>query len=468
MKSNKLILILSTLVSVVSVGCSPEDNLVKYSYHSAIQGRKEFDIKDEFFYEDSMFAYLDETCFSYDLAKMAALAVDSSKNNRLEGKVVTKTEEGNIFTQLGFENTKYITLNANDYEEDKTDLTAFYISNKKFNYDGEKYQVFSVAVVGSRGPIDFVSNFDIGIDNSNYILNEGSHKEWVNRDNHKGYDVTSNRVSKKIDEYLGQYQNKDYKTIMYLCGHSRGGAISNILGKEFTDRNIKTFSYAIAAPACVSFERNNDYKNLFVISNKNDLVPYLPPQDYGFQTYGITYEFAMEDYADTWNTMCPDYEYEHSNVDAVKTFLTDVFKNRVYSYTIPSEFEDCESRAFETEAEANVEHQKFVDLYKEGTLEHVHTKVGPVTKNEDDEYEFSLTSSPAFLFDLVNSILLGKGNIVSIIIDALPFLNRYLPDFIDFAIDFIEIDLMPKILMSHLCSGYLILIKAMEDNDLAK
>lgn len=296
MKANKLLLILSTLIPLVSAGCSTDDNIIKYSYHSAIQGRETFDLEDEFYYEDSMFAYLDETEFSYDLAKMAALSVESSKNNRLEGKKVTKTEEGNIFTQLGFENTKFITLNADDYDEDKSDLTAFYISNKKFKYEGEKYQVFSVAVVGSRGAIDFVSNFDIGVDSPNYVLSENSHKEWVNRDNHKGYDVTSERTLKKIDEYLVQYQNKDYTTIMYTCGHSRGGAISNILGKEFTDRKIKTFSYAIASPTCISNERNNDYKNLFVIANKNDVVPYLPPQEYGFQTYGISYEFALEDY----------------------------------------------------------------------------------------------------------------------------------------------------------------------------
>ena len=466
MKTNKLFLILSTLIPLVSAGCSDE-NIVKYSFHSAIQGREAFDLQDEFFCEDSMFAYLDENEFSYDLAKMGALATESSKNNKLEGKVVTKTDEGNIFTQLGFEDTKFITLNADDYDEDKSDLTAFYISNKKFKYEGEKYQVFSVAVVGSRGAIDFVSNFDIGIDNSNYILDPNSHKEWVNRDNHKGYDVTSERTLKKVDEYLSQYQNKDYKTIMYTCGHSRGGAICNILGKEFTDRKIKTFSYAIAAPTCVSNERNNDYKNLFVIANKNDIVPYLPPQDYGFQTYGKTYEFALEDFEDTWNEMCPLYEYEHPNVDAVKDFLTNVFKNRIYSYTLPDTFEDCESRAFETEQEANEERQKFVDLYKEGTLEHVHSKVGPVSKNDDEEYEFSLTCSPAFIFDLLNSILLQKGNLIENILNALPFMKRYIPDFLDLAINFIEIDLMPKILMSHLCSGYLVLIKAMEDNNLA-
>mgnify|MGYP003296272479 CR=1 FL=1 len=95
----------------------------------------------------------------------------------------------------------------------------------------------------------------------------------------------------------------------------------------------------------------------------------------------------------------------------------------------------------------------------------MHTAISEVSKNEDEEYEFSLTAAPALIIDVMHSILSGKGNPMEILLNAAPFITRYTPNAIELALKILDIDLVPSIMMSHLCSGYLILIKAMEDNN---
>ena len=48
---------------------------------------------------------------------------------------------------------------------------------------------------------------------------------FLNKANHKGFDVTKNRLKAKVDAYVKQY----------VTGHSRGGALGNLLAKDLID-----------------------------------------------------------------------------------------------------------------------------------------------------------------------------------------------------------------------------------------
>ena len=265
------LLLVAALIPVMAAGCSADDpHVISYTSDCSIPGRESFELKDEFVYYDSMFAELDENKFSYDLAKMGTLAAEDSKKNKLEGEGVKKTEEGNIFTQLGFENTKEVVLNADDYDEDKADLTKFFINNKKFTFEDEKYQVFSVGIVGSRGALDFASNFDIGVDNPNYVIDENSHKDWVHRDCHKGFDVTSELVLNYLKSYVEKHKevnaNSSMKSCILFTGHSRGAAIANLLSAKVIDQisqgtgfsNFTPFAYTFAPPKTTTSANANN------------------------------------------------------------------------------------------------------------------------------------------------------------------------------------------------------------------
>jgi hypothetical protein len=95
--------------------------------------------------------------------------------------------------------------------------------------------------------------------------------------------------------------NKD-NTIIWLTGHSRGGAVSAILAAYLINEGFTIHSYNFAAPNQVEFHSTSQaslytmknptsYKGIYNIVNSEDLVPYLPmTENWGFTKYGETLE----------------------------------------------------------------------------------------------------------------------------------------------------------------------------------
>lgn len=82
---------------------------------------------------------------------------------------------------------------------------------------------------------EWSSNFDVGADTSEYYNLTGSHPDWKNKENHKGFDVTMNRVLKEYNKYAESqgFNSDSIKKTILVTGHSRGGAIANLLGAYF-------------------------------------------------------------------------------------------------------------------------------------------------------------------------------------------------------------------------------------------
>ena len=201
-------------------------------------------------------------------------------------------------TMLGLKDVKSYNIKGSDYSVDKDDVTQFVVGHKKVTYNGKTTEIIIVAVRGTNDTnAEWSSNFDVGADTTDYYNAMGkSHPDWKNKKNHKGFDVTANRVYSKLATYISTYVNSNAQTSILLTGHSRGAAIANILGQMFTDKtDYKTYAYTFATPNTTTASTAGNYKNIFNIINQDDIIPYLPLEKWGFKKYGVTKSISIKD-----------------------------------------------------------------------------------------------------------------------------------------------------------------------------
>ena len=143
-----------------------------------------------------------------------------------------------------------------------------------------------LVVRGTNGTnSEWTSNFDVGAATTQYTSLTGSHPEWTHKANHKGFDVTANRVISAVEKYLKTYSLNEGSIL--ITGHSRGAAVANLVGKYFEDKKtLKPFTYAFATPNTTTSSNVSAYKTIFNVVNRDDMVPYMPLQKWGFKKYG--------------------------------------------------------------------------------------------------------------------------------------------------------------------------------------
>lgn len=190
---------------------------------------------------------------------------------------------------------------------DSDDVSEVFIGHRLVSYNGEQREIIFLTVRGTNGTnAEWSSNFDIGADTSEYYDRTGEHPDWSNKDNHKGFDVAATRIMDAYDQYISEVTNQgtfnpSVKRSIFITGHSRGGAIANILGALFEDEpSYDSYVYTMAAPYTTTSSSYDEYKTIFNIMNTDDLVPYLPLYDWGFHKYGRTLTISVKDnYEDT-------------------------------------------------------------------------------------------------------------------------------------------------------------------------
>ena len=237
----------------------------------------------------------DNTVYSKDISKLSILmASDIYKNLYIKftsgatGGSDTSTTFGK---KIGLSDVKAYSISSADYSVDKDDITDFVVGHKKISYNGKTYEVIMVSVRGTNDTTaEWSSNFDVGADTRDYYSIMGnSHPDWKNKLNHKGFDVTANRVYDKLAAYIKSYVASNSEVSILLTGHSRGAAIANILGQMYEDNtSYKVFGYTFASPNTTTATNAGKYKSIFNVVNSDDIIPYLPLSEWGFTKYGIT------------------------------------------------------------------------------------------------------------------------------------------------------------------------------------
>ena len=108
-----------------------------------------------------------------------------------------------------------------------------------------------------------------------------------------------------ISQYVEEKLDGSLELVFWICGHSRGGAIANILGAEIGKQlGHKTFTYTLVAPNTTTAENASEYKGIFNLVNSDDFVSYLPIEAWDFGRYGKTITMSLGDnYRNEWKNL---------------------------------------------------------------------------------------------------------------------------------------------------------------------
>lgn len=189
------------------------------------------------------------------------------------------------------------------------DISEMFIGHRPVTVNGETKEVIMVSVRGTDSTIEeWSSNFDIGADTEDYW--DRDNPEWLNKENHKGFDVAANRLYNYILSYVDTNVTSNSDKVIYIVGHSRGAAISNILGARFEDSaDYETFVYTFASPATTTDPDYKSYKTIFNIINNDDMITHLPLEEWGFNRYGTQVSLSIEQEYEDKNSLNGNYKY---------------------------------------------------------------------------------------------------------------------------------------------------------------
>lgn len=223
---------------------------------------------------------------------------DNSKTNNCNS-----TSIATIMSFHGLTNVQVYKLST-DYSD--SDISEVAIGYRPVTYNGVTKNVVAVIVRGTNGTIqEWSSNFDLG-DTTKF----SNSADWTKSTNHKGFDVSANRIITKLTSYLTAKGIASADNTFWVTGHSRGAAIANIIGAKLKDQGKTSYTYTFAAPNTTTASNASTYTNIFNILNEDDFVPYLPMSKWGYKRYGKVATVSIaKNYETQWESLLGKFDY---------------------------------------------------------------------------------------------------------------------------------------------------------------
>ncbi len=350
----------------------------------------------------------DNAMYSKDLAK-ASLLLSMTSYSYIYTDSLKKGNLSNVLQDMGFKDIR--TVNLESCFSDNN-ITEFTLARKSILHGGETTDLIVVVIRGTNGTLkEWTSNFDIG---------SGEEDSSYSTINHKGYDITSGRVIEEIEKYTSLYHSENASPVMWITGHSRGGSIANLCAASLSDKGNKCFSYTFGASKTTVNPNANDYKFIFNIVNSDDLVTYLPVQEWGFTTYGKTAQKSVgnELYAD-WNLATGLKRYNYTkNIPTIVSVIASCAPNRKSCYEYP------ENGELYVEVKTREEGEKYIEKLKQtlapASLPYATFTVDVSQGNTTCPYRVKIEAQPAFLMHNIASVLANKTSELSFVTMPLP------------------------------------------------
>ena len=172
------------------------------------------------------------------------------------------------------------------------DQVNYFIARREITVGGKAFVLVFAGFIGSwRG--QWYTNFDPG---------RGSI--------HKGFADAADFAYDGLHRYLEKLGTERDNIKLLLIGHSRGGAVANLLGARFIRDRIyalpeNIYTYTFAAPNGVLWmERAQPaYHRIFNIVNNEDFVTKVMPSVWGFGKYGTTLAFPEKNSGKEWKAL---------------------------------------------------------------------------------------------------------------------------------------------------------------------
>lgn len=224
---------------------------------------------------------------------------DSTGTQKTDGATIQQ-----VMTYFGMSNPQSYSLNSL-YSDDH--LSEVALGYRTVTVDGVEKTVLAVVIRGTNGTIqEWTSNFDVG-----QLSTDTASDDWTNTQNHKGFDITANRIMKLVEQYISQNGISKSALVYWVTGHSRGAAIANILGANLEKSGCTAFTYTFAAPNTTLATDAKSYKTIFNIINEDDFVPCLPLAAWGYTRYGRSTKAVSvaSSYESTWEKTTGIWDY---------------------------------------------------------------------------------------------------------------------------------------------------------------
>ena len=316
MNIRKILSVLLIVVLLTGCGKAPgnapieEKQADKYAVTvegAIFAGNADDRIQTEVTFDPNWLTVKDNTKYNRELAQFAAILsddvyfrakdLDKGTQNRVlyDGENTEEYDWTAFLKKVGFSDVRYIeSYKEKEYAGDSNDSVTMLLGHTVV--DGQ-YDLYVVAVRGCFSAQEWISVFDPGCDGEAYTELTGQHPEWTDRNAFKGLDIARNRAITFIDEFIEQYDNAEYQNCMLITGHSRGGALANMIGAEMEDRaDIRSYAYTFSTPGVTTDAKAMEYRTIFNVYDTNDY--YADPLPFGeeqFYRYGCDIAVAVAD-----------------------------------------------------------------------------------------------------------------------------------------------------------------------------
>lgn len=210
--------------------------------------------------------------FTYD-TKDKKISISQPDDDRFINLDVKMEQDGFIVEK------DYSFQNYDDPDEDNCSYTIAYKTIGAYTY-------VYVVIRGTDG-VEWFGNMKCN--GYSYDAGMGEHNSFLT-----GMEC----VRKGLLEFL---EKKGFSNVrLVITGHSRGAAVANLLAKKMIEfKNVKgrekevdsVVAYTFATPNCTLDEevRNKKYHTIFNFCLRDDFVPQVPLEKWGYDKYGITF-----------------------------------------------------------------------------------------------------------------------------------------------------------------------------------
>ena len=302
-----------------------------------------------------------------------------------------------LFSRFNLEDIRSFDLNVD------SDYTHIQVAHHFIKSNRKKYDIVFCSIHDSSAYKAWESNLDVGYDDASYYEKTGEHLEWTEKENHKGFDVSANRTVTLLEDYLNTIKSGKTPQILYLFGHSRGGAIANLGAKKLIDKGYNVAAYTCASPLTTTSSEvsNPKYNHIFNYVNDVDAITYIPPASWGFKRFGKDIHFDIRNYSEQFKAFTgqdlPIYE-DHS-------FIEQLFESACSSRDLVYVFDEKYTVETSKACDAQEKVDKYIEDYKErfsGSFASLKEFVRfDVTTNSDNKYVVKVVTCPGLLSHMI-------------------------------------------------------------------
>ena len=300
-----ILLVLTVLSTSVLFSASAELTPEDAGYYHAVNDPGYRDVINTaldvgFVWNDNMLLE-NSSILSTDIAK-ASIALSTLAYDSYELDQVLESEEMGFTLAGGLNSYGPRTFLDNDH-------VAYRIATKQI----DSYLAYCIPVRGTVSG-EWYSNFNLGYDNGGV---------------HLGFSLAAEELMNELRTILRSDNADSSHRIIWLTGHSRGAAVSNMVAARLVEEGLVSeehlFSYNFACPA-VS-KSAGPCSGVFNFLNSGDVVPVVPLDIWGYKRYGTDIERAAPEVPTVDERFFQDHAsafvgYEgNETIKAVLTFL---------------------------------------------------------------------------------------------------------------------------------------------------